>query len=356
MQRYQRQIQMPEIGMSGQRKISNARVLLVGVGGLGSPAALYLAAAGVGTLGLIDFDIVDVSNLQRQVLFVSSDAGTPKVSAAKVRLQQLNPEIKIQIFTEKLTLENALNLFSQFDYVLDGADNFATRFLVNDASFFAKVPLVSASVLNFEGQLAVYNYLGGPCYRCLFSEPPPAGSVPSCAEVGILGTMPGLLGTMQANEVLKLILGLDQPSRSKLFIWDGLSNEMTTLQIQKNSECQLCGSNPKIKNLKEEHFVCSTDQVIQQISEIELQKGISDKKFQILDVRDLSELAVSKLKFDFHIPLGTLEKNYQQLSQETPILVYCQSGGRSMKACQFLKSKGYHVLNLNGGIQGLTKI
>lgn len=347
---------MPEIGPAGQQKILNAKVLLVGVGGLGSPAALYLAAAGVGKLGLIDFDTVDISNLQRQVLYSSSDAGKTKVLAAKDRLQQLNPEIEIQIFAEKLTSENAFSLFTQFDYILDGADNFATRFLVNDASYFSKVPLVSASVLNFEGQLAVYNHQGGPCYRCLFSEPPPAGSVPSCAEVGILGTMPGLLGTMQANEVLKLILGLGQASHSKLFVWDGLSNEMTTLQIHKNPGCPLCGHDPKIKELKDENFVCSTDQLIQQISEIEFQEILQDKKFKVLDVRELPELSVSKLNFDFHIPLGVLEKNYQQISQETPILVYCQTGVRSMKACDFLKSKGYRVLNLKGGIQSLEKI
>lgn len=353
MQRYHRQIQIPEVGLAGQNKISAAKVLLVGVGGLGSPAALYLAAAGVGTIGLIDYDQVDVTNLQRQVIYSSSDADKPKVLAAKERLTLLNPEINIQIFHEKLTLQNARSLFSQFDYIVDGADNFATRFLVNDASFFSQVPLISASVLGFEGQLAVFNLPNGPCYRCLFSEPPPAGSVPSCAEIGILGTMPGTLGVMQASEVLKLILGLNQQSLGKMFLWNGLSNEMTSLKMDKNPDCPLCGLNKTITELKEENFVCSLDKNITQISETDLLEGIRKNKFQILDVREVGELIQGQLPFNFHIPLSVLENKYEQLSQETPLLIYCQSGARSFKACQFLQKKGFHVLNLDGGFHGL---
>ena len=348
-------MQMPEVGPGGQRKLSEAKVLLVGLGGLGSPAALYLAAAGVGTLGLIDFDRVDETNLQRQVIYFSQDSGKPKALAAKERLLQLNPEIKIEAFDEKLTLHNALSLFAKFDYIVDGADNFATRFLVNDASYFSGKPLVSASVLAFEGQLCVFNLKKGPCYRCLFAEPPPAGSVPSCTEIGVLGTMPGMMGVMQANEVLKLILGLNEQSSGKMFLWNGLANEMTSLDIQKNPECALCGKNKTITELKEQNFVCSLDQDIPQITEAELIEGLQKKNFQILDVREASELAQGKLNFNFHIPLGNLEKEYSQISQETPLLIYCQSGIRSLKACELLKSKGYHVLNLQGGFKSLSK-
>jgi len=346
--RYSRQILMPEVGEQGQKRLNEASVLLIGLGGLGSPAALYLAAAGVGRLGLIDFDKVDVSNLHRQILYDTTQQGEPKTAAAEVRLRNLNPDVNLEVFNEKLTIENAKKIFDQFDIILDGADNFATRYLTNDAAFFSKKTLVSASVLGFEGQLTVFapNSL---CYRCLYPEPPPQGLVPSCAEAGVLGVAPGLMGILQANEVLKIILNIGDSLKSKLLLVNLLSSEFTKLQIEKNPDCPLCGVKPSITELKEENFVCSTDVKIKEISMHELKQW--SKTYQLLDVRETSEFTEGILNYTHHIPLQELELKYHDLSQETAVVVYCRSGGRSMKACTFLQSKGYLVYNLTGGIQ-----
>lgn len=346
--RYSRQILMPEVGEAGQKRLKKASVLFIGLGGLGSPAALYLAAAGVGRLGLIDFDKVDVSNLHRQILYDTTQEGVAKTKAAQERLRNLNPEVELEVFNEKLSIDNAEKIFERFDIILDGADNFATRYLTNDAAYFSKKILVSASVLGFEGQLTVFTP-ESPCYRCLYPEPPPQGLVPSCAEAGVLGVAPGMMGVLQANEVLKIVLSIGESLSSKLLLVNLLNSDFTKLQIEKNPDCPLCGAAPSIKQLKEENFVCSTDVKIKEVSMHELKRWT--KTYQLLDVREASEFAEGKLDYTHHIPLQELEHKYVDLSQETPIVVYCRSGGRSMKACAFLQSKGLLVYNLSGGIQ-----
>ncbi len=348
--RYARQILMSEVGNAGQEQLRRASVLIVGLGGLGTPAALYLAAAGVGRLGLIDYDTVDVSNLHRQILYSTAEQGTAKVESAKKRLQALNPEITIEIYSERLSLSNAEKIFSQYDVILDGADNFATRYLVNDAAFFLKKTLVSASVLGFEGQLIVFSP-NDPCYRCLYPEPPPAGSVPSCAEAGVLGVAPGIMGTLQAAEVLKHILNIGEVLKSQMLMVNILNSQFTKFKIAKNPDCPLCGKSPSIKNLKEENFVCSTDVKIKEMTFKEFQHWSKNKNFQLLDVREAKEFVEGKLNYTHHIPLQELEQKLAALSQETPIVVYCRSGGRSLKACTLLQAKGFRVYNLQGGLQ-----
>ncbi|MGE0633872.1 MAG: molybdopterin-synthase adenylyltransferase MoeB [Pseudobdellovibrionaceae bacterium] len=354
IKRYARQIRMPEVGEQGQLKLKNSAVLVIGLGGLGSPAALYLAAAGVGRLGLIDYDVVDVSNMHRQVLYSTDQIQKSKAEGAKERLSALNPEIKLEVYNEKLSIENALTLFVKYDLILDGADNFATRYLSNDAAFFAKKTLISASILGFEGQLSVFSQKGF-CYRCLYPEPPPSGSVPSCAEAGVLGVLPGLFGVLQATEALKIILSLGETLESKILSANTLTMDFMKLEAFKNPECPLCGANPKIKSLREEHFVCSTDVRIRELTPEDFISWQKQKTFQLLDVREAEEFSEGKLSYTHHIPLKELENKYQALSQETPIVVYCRAGGRSQKACEFLQTKGFQVWNLEGGIQKNSK-
>lgn len=349
-QRYSRQIRMPELGESGQLKLKNASVLVIGLGGLGSPATLYLAAAGVGRIGIIDYDTVDISNLHRQILYSTDQNKKSKVESAKERLLGLNSEIKIDTYEEKLSLKNALSLFSKYDFILDGADNFATRYLSNDAAFFAKKTLISASILGFEGQLSVFSPRAF-CFRCLYPEPPPSGSVPSCAEAGVLGVLPGVMGTLQAAEALKHILSLGKSLESQILMVNLLSMEFTKLSAFKNPDCPLCGKSPTIKDLKEENFICSTEKLVEEISASEFKQWSKNKTFQLLDVREASEFSEGKLAYTHHIPLGDLEHKFSVLSQETPIIVYCRSGGRSRKACEFLLSRGYRVFNLADGFK-----
>lgn len=353
--RYRRQIQLPEIGAEGQIKIKNASVLILGLGGLGSPVALYLTAAGIGHLGIIDGDQIDCSNLQRQILYTTSDEGKYKTTTAEQRLHELNPLIRLTTFNERLTANNAFKIFSMFDFILDGADNFATRYLSNDAAFFTKKVLVSASVLGFEGQLSTFDANKGPCYRCLYPEPPAAGTVPSCAESGVLGAVPGVMGSLQALEVLKLILGLPINTKENLMICNFLDFQFHLLQIKKNPDCPLCGNNATIKEINERHFVCATDLRIKSVLPTELNAWLNQKKINLLDVRDLSEFSEGILKYTHHIPLANLETEYIQIPLETPLVVYCRSGNRSQQACQFLQSKGYNVFNLQGGIQAVFK-
>lgn len=352
--RYSRQTIMPELGAEGQLRLKSSSILIVGLGGLGSPAALYLAAAGVGKLGLVDDDSVDVSNLHRQVLYETSQIGQSKARMAGEKLQKLNPHVQCVIHSERLTAQNSRQLFSQYDFILDGADNFATRYLTNDTAFFTEKILISASVLGFEGQISVFDSKTGPCYRCLYPEPPPAGSVPSCAEAGVLGAMPGMMGSLQAIEALKLILGLPT-LQSQLLLVEGLEMNVTKLRISKNPDCPLCGVNPKIRELKEENFVCAADSKVKEITHQELEKLMKNQALQLLDVREGSEFSEGKLSYTHHIPLADLEKNYQSLALETPLVIYCRSGSRSLKACQFLTAKGYNVMNLKGGIKARPK-
>lgn len=353
--RYSRQMLMPEVGLSGQIKLKEASVLIVGLGGLGSPLALYLAAAGIGRLGLIDGDRVDLSNLHRQILYTSQDVGQLKATAAAARIKELNPNVEVEIFNERLHKNNVLGLFRRFDVIADGADNFSTRYMVNDAAYLTQRRLVSASILGFEGQLSSYDFSkthSNPCFRCLFPEPPPHGTVPSCAESGVLGALPGIFGSMQAAEILKMILR-DSSASGNLILGDIAGMNFSSMKFNKNPECPLCGEHPKIKDLQEEHWVCSTDgnQNSPEWGADDFREKVrSGESFQLLDVREDFELLEASLQYTTHIPLGQLKDRHQELDLETPVVVYCQSGIRSLQAVQFLRTKGFKAINLRGGI------
>jgi sulfur-carrier protein adenylyltransferase/sulfurtransferase len=359
IQRYSRHLIMPEVGMDGQLKLRNAKVLLIGTGGLGAPLGLYLAAAGVGHLGLVDFDVVDTSNLQRQVTFSTSDVGKPKTEAAKERLSGLNPTIKIESFETRLTSENALDLFRDFDIVVDGTDNFPTRFLVNDACILLGKPNVYGSIFRFEGQVTVFGYPGGPCYRCLYPEPPPPGLVPSCAEGGVLGVLPGIVGAIQAMETIKLILGTGEPLVGRLLLFDALAMRFRELKLRRNPDCPMCGDHRTITKLIDYEEFCGirgeeTPAMTNGIPEItprdlkaRLDRG--DDLF-ILDVREPHEYQICNLKGKL-IPLGDLPKRVSELDSSREMVVHCRSGKRSADAIAFLQKTGFKKLwNLKGGV------
>ncbi|MGH9365531.1 MAG: molybdopterin-synthase adenylyltransferase MoeB [Thermoanaerobaculia bacterium] len=358
IRRYSRHLIMPEVGMEGQKKLKAARVLAIGTGGLGSPLSLYLAAAGVGTIGLVDFDVVDDSNLQRQILFGTKDVGRSKLSAAVERLKDVNPNVTIVPFEERLSSENALRIFRDFDIVADGTDNFPTRYLVNDACVLTGKPNVYASIFRFEGQASVFWAEKGPCYRCLYSEPPPAGLVPSCAEGGVLGILPGLLGVLQATETVKLILGTGESLVGRLLLVDALSMRFRELKLQKNPDCVICGKNPTVTKLIDYEAFCGVEPEapaagIPEISVEEL-KALRDRgaDFVLVDVREPHEVAICAFPESVKIPLGTLPANLSQLSTADEIVVHCKTGPRSAKAVQFLRQAGFKkVRNLAGGIQ-----
>jgi sulfur-carrier protein adenylyltransferase/sulfurtransferase len=359
--RYARHLVMPEVGPAGQEKLKAARVLLVGAGGLGSPAALYLAAAGVGTLGLVDFDVVDESNLQRQILFGTSDVGRPKLAAAAERLSDMNPNVQIVPFEEKLSSENALRIFEGFDIVADGTDNFPTRYLVNDACVLTGKPNVYASIFRFEGQASVFWPGKGPCYRCLYPEPPPPGLVPSCAEGGVLGILPGLLGVLQATETVKLILGTGEPLIGRLLLVDALGMRFRELALKKNPDCVVCGRNPTVTRLVDYESFCAGPVVsspamfgagIPEMTVEELKQARDRGDALVLvDVREPREFAISDLTGSVKIPLGTLPQSLDKVPKDEDVVVYCRTGGRSAQAVQFLLANGYSkAKNLAGGI------
>src|SRR6266536_1699043 len=358
IRRYSRHLIIPEVGMEGQKKLKAARVLAIGTGGLGSPLALYLAAAGVGTIGLVDFDVVDDSNLQRQILFGTGDIGRPKLEAAAARLQDLNPNVRIVTYGERLTSANALEIVRDFDVVADGTDNFPTRYLVNDACVLTGKPNVYASIFRFEGQASVFWAEKGPCYRCLYAEPPPPGLVPSCAEGGVLGILPGLLGVVQATETIKLILGSGEPLIGRLLLVDALSMRFRELKLRKNPDCVVCGPNPTVTRLIDYEQFCVIPQeaaIAAGIPEITVQdlKGMRDRRedFVLVDVRAPHEFAICAFPESVKIPLGTLPQNLNRLSTADEIVVHCKMGGRSAKAVQFLRDAGFRkVRNLSGGI------
>jgi sulfur-carrier protein adenylyltransferase/sulfurtransferase len=358
IRRYSRHLIMPEVGLEGQKKLKAARVLAIGTGGLGSPLALYLAAAGVGTLGLVDFDVVDDSNLQRQVLFGTEDVGRSKLSAAAARLTDMNPNVNILTFEERLTSGNALSIFSGFDIVADGTDNFPTRYLVNDACVFTGKPNVYASIFRFEGQASVFWAEKGPCYRCLYTEPPPPGLVPSCAEGGVLGILPGLLGVIQATETIKLILGSGDPLIGRLLLVDALGMRFRELKLRKNPDCVVCGPNPTVTKLIDYEAFCgivpeaASAPGIPEIS-VEDLKAMRERgdDFVLVDVREPHEIAICAFPESLKIPLGTLPQRVNELSTADEIVVHCKSGARSAKAVQFLRETGFvKVRNLAGGI------
>ena len=357
--RYSRHLIMPEVGMSGQRKLKEASVLLIGAGGLGSPAALYLAAAGVGHIGIVDFDVVDSSNLQRQIIHSEEFLGKPKLESAKKRLLGLNPHIHIDTYEAPFTSQNAGELVSQYDIVADGTDNFPTRYLVNDACVLYGKPNVYGSIFRFEGQASVFYAKEGPCYRCLYEEPPPPGLVPSCAEGGVLGVLPGIIGTIQALEVIKLIIGQGEPLIGRLLVFDALKMSFRELKLRKNPDCPICGENPTIHEFIDYEQFCGifptddSDAITEDdVTVQELQQKIdAGDDFFLLDVREPFEREICKLQDDLVIPLNQLSENLNKLNTADDIVIYCRSGARSMKALNFLKDVGFTRLkNLKGGI------
>jgi len=357
--RYSRHLIMPEVGMEGQQKLKAARVLCIGTGGLGSPLALYLAAAGVGTLGLVDFDVVDFTNLQRQVIHFSSDVGRPKLESAKEKIAAINPYVNVKTFETRLTSENALRIFADFDIIVDGTDNFPTRFLVNDACVFTGKPNVYGSIFRFEGQASVFGAKDGPCYRCLYPEPPPPGLVPSCAEGGVLGILPGLVGLIQATEAIKLILGKGEPLIGRLLLVDALGMRFRELKLRKNPDCAVCGKHPTVTKLIDYEEFCGlrgqeqpvATTGIPEISVEELKRRLDAKDdLFILDVREPHEYQICNLN-GYLVPLNDLPKRVHELDPSKDMVVHCRSGGRSAKAVEFLRQAGFSkAKNLAGGI------
>jgi adenylyltransferase/sulfurtransferase len=358
--RYSRHLIMPEVTMEGQKKLKAARVLCVGTGGLGSPLALYLTAAGVGTLGLVDFDVVDYTNLQRQVLHYTSDVGRLKIDSAIDKLTAINPFVQLERFDTYLNSQNALEIFSGFDIIADGTDNFATRYLVNDACVLSGKPNVYASIFRFEGQASIFGAEDGPCYRCLYPEPPPPGLVPSCAEGGVLGVLPGLLGMIQATEVIKLILGAGEPLIGRLVLVDALAMRFREMRVRKNPECPVCGANPTIKELIDYNQFCGirgeegeapTGAKIPEIQPEEFKRRLdAGESIFVLDVREPHEYQICSIHGHL-IPLGDLPKRIHELDSSREIVVHCKSGARSAKAVDFLRQSGFkHATNLAGGI------
>ncbi|HEV2962189.1 MAG TPA: molybdopterin-synthase adenylyltransferase MoeB [Candidatus Angelobacter sp.] len=356
--RYSRHLIMPEVGMEGQEKLKAARVLCIGTGGLGSPLALYLAAAGVGTLGLVDFDVVDFSNLQRQVIHFTSDVGRPKLKSAADKIAAINPFVNVKPFETRLTSENALKIFEGFDIIVDGTDNFPTRFLVNDACVFTGKPNVYGSIFRFEGQASVFAAKDGPCYRCLYPEPPPPGLVPSCAEGGVLGILPGLVGLIQATEAIKLILGKGEPLIGRLLLVDALGMRFRELKLRKNPDCVVCGKNPTVTKLIDYEEFCglrgqekpvSTNPFEISVEELKRRLDAKEDVF-ILDVREPHEYQICNLNGHL-IPLNDLPKRVNELDPDKEMVVHCKMGGRSAMAVEFLHKSGFtKVKNLTGGI------
>lgn len=345
--RYSRHLLLSEIGLEGQEKLKAAKVLVIGAGGLGCPALLYLTAAGVGTIGIIDHDIVDFSNLQRQTLYKESDIGQPKVACAKTHLSTQNPFINISTFETQLTSQNALEIIADFDMVVDGSDNFATRYLVNDACVMLNKPFVYGAIHRFSGQFAVFNYQNGPTYRCLFPEPPLPGEVPSCSEAGVLGVLPGLIGSFQAAEAIKIITGIGEVTSGKLVLIDALTMEFNKLSIKKVEE------NSHIDRLIDYDAFCGTSPQnhADEMSPTELRALMNTtRNFQLIDVREPSEYQIRNIGGKL-IPLGELQSRLSEISPNTMVVVHCQSGGRSKKAVEFLKKHGFeNVYNLKGGL------
>src|ERR1700726_3435455 len=357
--RYSRHLIMPEVGMEGQLKLKQAKVLCIGTGGLGAPLGLYLAAAGVGRIGLVDFDSVDLTNLQRQILFGTSDIGRPKIEAATERLRNLNPDIQIDRFTTRLTSENALDLLKDYDVVVDGTDNFPTRYLVNDACLLLGKINVYGSIFRFEGQATVFGYPSGPCYRCLYPEPPPPGLVPSCAEGGVLGVLPGLVGSIQAMETIKLILGTGEPLVGRLLLFDALGMRFRELKLRKNPACPLCGDNRTITKLIDYEEFCGirgeeAPPMTDGIPEIS-PKDLTARQGRVKDifimyVREPQEYQICNQNGKL-IPLGDLPRRVNELDSSREIVAHCRSGKRSADAIAFLQQAGFKkLLNLKGGI------
>ena len=365
IKRYSRHLIMPEVGVEGQRRLKAAKVLCIRAGGLGSPAAMYLAAAGVGTIGIVDFDVVDFSNLQRQIIHGTPDVGRAKLASAKDRLGALNPNVHIETYEEALSSENALRLFAPYDVILDGTDNFPTRYLVNDACVLTGKPNAYGSIFRFEGQASLFATKEGPCYRCLYPEPPPPGLVPSCAEGGVFGVLPGIIGVIQATETIKLVLGAGEPLIGRFLIYDALRMRFRELKLRKDADCPVCGTHPTVTTLIDYEQFCgvaphqiaaaappvtTADALTSRELKAELDRG---EPVVIVDVREPQEYQINRLPGSMLIPLGDLPTRYVELDPNANLVMQCKSGMRSAKAQDFLRSKGFtRVRNLTGGVLG----
>ena len=352
--RYSRHLIMPEVGTEGQLKLKAAKVLLVGTGGLGAPLGLYLAAAGVGRIGLVDFDVVDFTNLQRQVIHGTSDVGRKKLDSAADRMHEINPFVRIDKHEVALSSENALDILRDYDIIVDGTDNFPTRYLVNDACVLLGKPNVYGSIFRFEGQATVFAYEGGPCYRCLYPEPPPPGLVPSCAEGGVLGILPGTIGLIQATETVKLTLGIGEPLVGRLLLYDALAMRFRELKLRKNPECPVCGEHPTVTKLIDYQQFCGILQPVTtegDIDPVEVKAKIDrGDKFVLIDVREPHEYQICRIPTAKLIPLGELPKRLNELDPDIEITAHCKSGMRSAKAVDLLKKAGFRARNMKGGI------
>ncbi len=371
--RYARQVRLPEFGEEGQRRLAEARVLLVGLGGLGSPAALYLAAAGVGTLGLVDYDLVDATNLHRQIIHGTPDIGRPKLASAAERLRAINPDVHLELHDEAFDASNARRLVEAYDIVVDGTDNFPTRYLVNDACVMTRTPNVYGSIFRFEGQASVFATEGGPCYRCLHPEPPPPGLIPNCAEAGVLGVLPGIIGTIQATEAIKVITGIGETLIGRLLLYDALRMKVRDITLPRDPDCPVCGDAPTIRELVAYDQVCETpadsrgaaddrraglqprrDMGVPMKEEMtvnELKQWRDDgTPHMLVDVREPFEHASANIEGAVLIPMGEILGRLDQLPKDRPIVVQCQSGGRSARVTAALRAKGFDASNLAGGI------
>jgi adenylyltransferase/sulfurtransferase len=361
IRRYSRHLTLPEVGLEGQKKICSASVLCIGAGGLGSPIAMYLAAAGIGKLGIVDFDSVELSNLQRQILHGTADVGRPKTQSAGDTIHRLNPNVQVVLHDARLTSENALDILRPYDIVVDGTDNFPTRYLTNDACVLLKKPNVYGSIFRFEGQASVFApHLGGPCYRCLYPEPPPPGTVPSCAEGGVLGVLPGIIGLIQATEILKLILGKGTSLLNRLLLYNALDMQFRELKLRRDPECPLCGEHPIITHLIDYQAFCGAPPPSatptmhpDEVTVHELKRALDDPKLgiQVLDVREPHEYQIAHLEGARLLPLSTLAQQIAKLSPNQSYYIHCHAGGRSLKAVQFLREHGFkHLKSVKGGI------
>lgn len=364
--RYSRHLLIPDVGLEGQRKLKAATVLVIGTGGLGSPVALYLAAAGIGRIGLVDYDVVDTSNLQRQVIHGTANIDKLKVESARERMLDLNPDIQVEIYNEPFTSENALGIAKEYDLLIDGTDNFPTRYLTNDVCVMLGIPNIYGSIFRFDGQVSVFDAQKGPCYRCLFPEPPPPGLVPSCAEGGVLGVLPGTIGTLQATEALKVLLGIGEPLIGKLLLYNALDMSFDFVKLRKNPKCKVCSAEPEITELIDYEAFCGVPSYDHDegsvggnwdITAIELAERLkTGNSIRLIDVREPHELQISHLDGAELIPLGEMAGRMSELDSAEDIILFCKSGTRSARALELLASAGFRKMkNLKGGINAWAR-
>jgi adenylyltransferase/sulfurtransferase len=361
IRRYSRHLILPEVGMAGQKKIRSTSVLCIGAGGLGSPIALYLAAAGIGKMGIVDFDTVDYSNLQRQILHTDADVGRSKAESAKETIAGINPNVEVVLHNTRITSENALDLIRPYDIVVDGTDNFPTRYLTNDACVLLKKPNVYGSIFRFEGQASVFApHLGGPCYRCLYPEPPPPGMVPSCAEGGVLGVLPGIIGCVQTTEILKLALGAGTSLVGRLLLFNALDMKFRELKLRRDPQCPVCGENPTIKELIDYEMFCGIapepekpDMHPDEVTVQDMKRALDDPslRIKVIDVREPDEYEIAHVDGVPLVPMSQLQQRFTELDPNQQYYIHCKMGGRSMRALQFLRQQGFKYLkNVKGGI------